>query len=78
MDRSRSIVASPMNLIAYIFYLYWYAFETIAWVFTFGHRQFNEEYFNPLTLGPHQYCPDDRIRIIQYCLNTFEQKGQHI
>ena len=64
------IIARPMNLIVYIFYLYWWACETIAWVLTFGHQQFNEEYFSALNRGTHQYRPGDRI--------TFEKDGEKI
>ena len=61
LDRSRAIITPPFNVLAYTCYAYWYAFEIIAWALTFGHRQFNEEYFSPINHGPTQYSVGDIV-----------------
>ena len=62
LDRSHAIIPPPINLIAYILYLYWWAFEIITWILTFGRLQLNEEYFSPLNHGAHQYRPGDYVK----------------
>jgi len=51
----------PFNVVAYFFYVYWYALEIIAWALTFGHRQFNEQYFSPINHALTQYVVGDVI-----------------
>eukprot|EP01083_Nonionella_stella_P267195 902826_1 len=61
LDRSASVITPPFNVLAYLFYVYWYAFEIITWALTFGRRQFNEEKFSPINRGLYQYSVGDII-----------------
>ena len=61
LDRSRAVITPPFNVLAYLFYVYWFAFEIIAWALTFGHKQFNEEYFSPINHRLTQYSVGDTI-----------------
>ena len=68
LDRTRAVIPPPVNLCAYLIYVYFFAFETIVWLLTFGHRQFNEDYFNPLNKKPKHYRVGDKVK--------FEKGGQ--
>jgi hypothetical protein len=62
LDRSRNVIPPPLNVIAFIFYGYWASFELMAWVLTFGHKQFNEEFMCPLNKGRTQYRVGDAVK----------------
>ncbi len=61
LDNSSCTIAPPFNVIAYAVTVYVFGFEGIAWLCTFGHRQWNEEYLSPLNRGLHQYSVGDQI-----------------
>jgi len=61
LDRGRSVIMPPFNGFAYLLTVYWLAFELIAWALTFGHRQFNEEYFSPINQQLQHYSVGDII-----------------
>ena len=61
LDNSACTIAPPFNVIAYAVTVYVFGFEMIAWLCTFGHRQWNEEYLSPLNRELHQYSVGDKI-----------------
>lgn len=73
LDKSRAIITPPFNVLAYFFYAYWMAFEIITWALTFGHRQFNEEWFSPINHGLTQYSEDDEVTYLDS--NNHKMKG---
>jgi len=62
LDSSQCTIAPPFNVIAYAVTVYVFGFEMIAWLCTFGHRQWNEEYLSPLNRKKHQYSVGDQIK----------------
>merc|ERR1719204_1500447 len=72
LDSSQCTIAPPFNVIAYAIAVYVFGFEMIAWLCTFGHRQWNEEYLSPLNRKKHQYSVGDRITFQQ---STKKLKG---
>ena len=61
LDRARNVIPPPLNVIAFVMYGYWASFELMAWVLTFGHKQWNEEYMCPLNKGKTQYSVGDTV-----------------
>lgn len=66
LDTSRGAMPAPANIISYIFVVYWISFEMMAYVLTFGHRQFNEEFFSPLNKESHQYRKNDKVKFMKH------------
>ncbi|ETO27212.1 hypothetical protein RFI_09918 [Reticulomyxa filosa] len=65
LDQAKANAPPPLNVFSVVFFLYWTAFELIAWVLTFGHRQFNEEFVSPLNKELWQYNKSDQVTFIK-------------